>query len=1495
MPQPDLNQTLSKDRHFLQQALRNPKRFGGAEAVQQKYQKSHQAYLQRLANLPQPHYDNTLPVHERREDIKRAIAQNQVVIICGETGSGKTTQLPKICLELGRGVAGLIGHTQPRRLAARSVAERIAEELNSDIGSIVGYKVRFNDHTSRDAHIKLMTDGILLAETQTDRFLSTYDTIIIDEAHERSLNIDFLLGYLKQLLPRRPDLKVIITSATIDAERFSRHFAPAGMATKTVSGSLNPAKRPSENPANAKNADHLTPSPCGGGLGSGQQTAGLPTPSSLPEHISTHAKIRPESHVYDMDALSPALPHRGREQIAESDKVCSGAPVLEVSGRTYPVEIRYRPLAETDEDEAEIDMPDAIVDAADELARLGNGDILVFLPGEREIREAAEALRKSPLRRNDEILPLFARLSNAEQHKIFHPGGGKRRIVLATNVAETSLTVPGIRYVIDTGLARVKRYSARAKVEQLHVEKISQAAARQRAGRCGRVAAGVCIRLYAEDDFNSRPEFTDPEIIRSNLAAVILRMAALKLGDVAAFPFLEAPDARYINDGFQVLLELGAVNERNELSQIGEQMARLPVDPKVSRMLLAAQKHDCMAEMLVIVAALSIQDPRERPLEVREAANKAHERFTDKQSDFLAYLNIWDSFQRERNKGLSNKQLVQWCHQYFLSHLRIREWRELHQQLAQIAIELGLTNKENAFRQPQAVAQLQPSEQVSDQDLRAQIKQKQLDKKQHRTNIRAAKEAGYEPIHRALITGLVANVGLKSPEGHDYLGARGSHFHLFPASALFKGKPKWVMAAELTETTRLYARDVAKVEPEWIEQEAPHLVKYHYFEPHWSQKRGEVVASERVTFYGLTVLPRRPVAYGKVAPEEARELFIRGALVAQEADIQAAFFAHNKNLIKDIATLEHKSRKQDVLVDEEALFDFYNQRLPESYVPPAKTTANAVRTLESTHASEGQLSDKIGPSTAAISNAIAPSHRKRLGNGRQTAALPNKNHLKPLPLADLRTFHTWLKQAETENPRLLFLSRDDLMQHAAAHVTEAQFPPHWQNEDGKFKLSYRFEPHHPLDGVTLTIPLPVLNRLSPAALEWLVPGMIREKLQLLIKALPKQIRRICVPVPEFITRFLATHPDQNTPIQPQLAQAIAKTAGDMRLLEQINLAEWQAFRLPEHTYMNIRVIDDGGQELAMGRDLLELQQQLGQAAAVTFRDNSSDFERDNLTGWDIGKLPEKIQFARGKQQLTGYLGLQQQKNGSIALRLFDTPEAAAAAHRQGSIALMALQLKEQVKDLNKGLPDFTQTAMLLKHLGVDNLREDITAAVLDRALMGEDTPPRDEKAFKEQIKRARSRLPAVKEALNRYLLATAQAYSELNSKIGRHPLAHTLRHQLEALIYPGFAHSTPWPQWPRLPIYLQAMQKRMEKYSPNPARDQAREADIQNLLAMWQEKIDTLQKQNQPLSDGLMGFRWQIEELRVSLFAQELKTPMPVSVKRLMKEWEGIQEISKSS
>ena len=1186
---------------------------------------------------------------------------------------------------------------------------------------------------------------------------------------------------------------------------------------------------------------------------------------------------------------------------------------------------------------------------------------------------------------------------------------------------------------------------------------------------------------------------------------------------------------------------------RYRLTKLGEQMARLPIDPKIARILLAAKKHDCMAEILVIASALSIQDPRERPLEARDAAAKAHERFTDKQSDFLAYLNIWDSFQRERDKGLSNKQLVQWCRQYFLSHLRMREWRELHHQLAQTAIEMGLTTKEAAFRRPPEAKQLTSSENAGDQDLSAKLKQKQLDKKQHRAQIRAAKEAGYEQIHRALLTGLIANVGMKSPDGNDYTGARGSRFHLFPASTLFKAKPKWVMAAELVETTKLYARDVAAIQPEWIEQEAPHLVRYHYFEPHWEQKRGEVIASERVTLYGLTVLPRRPVSYGRIAPEEAREIFIRSALVAQECDLKADFFVHNKKLIKEISELEHKSRRQDVLVDDEALFAFYHERLPDFYTADAvsddlhpanpqqtapspvgegrgegKTVAaqtnfsaaaanplptplpqereqsaavstvsgslksstatfrirpathndaaqiaelfrRAVLHIETSHYSDSEKAawiqgadnaafwqKRIGRGcirlaaqndrilgfieylpeqnhldclftdpahqrqgvasallsavlpqadadktvTADVSAAALPFFKKQgfilqhqnqiqrngsvlinyrmilqtdsidaaaqttpspagegWGEGKTVATqtnfsataaspLPNplpqereqgaaastvsgslhnvadskdtdnrvrepsshtlqnvsddpkpkkqpapqKNRLKPLPLADIRTFQAWLKTAERDDPRLLFLSRDDLMQHAAAHITEEQFPKHWQTADGKFKLSYRFEPHHPLDGVTLTLPLTVLNRISPASLEWLVPGMIREKIQLQIKALPKQIRRICVPVPEFITQFLSQNPDRNAPILPQLAQAIAKTAGDIRILEQINQDEWAAFRLPEHCYFNLRIIDDGGQELAMGRDLIQIQQQLGKAAATTFRDNTQEFERDNVTTWDIGTLPESIKFARGKQQLTGYLGLQKEKDGRIALRLFDTSAAAEQAHRLGVIELMKLQLKEQVKDLNKGIQGFTQAAMLLKHIDADTLRDDLTQAVCDRAFIGEDELPRNEKAFKEQIKRARSRLPAVKEALSRYLQETAAAYAELNGKLGKHPLTHLLRLRLQTLLAAGFATRTPWAQWPRLPIYLKAMTLRLEKYSSNPARDAAREADIQELEQMWQEKTDSLVKQGQPVSDDLAAFKWMIEELRVSLFAQELKTPYPVSVKRLWKE-----------
>lgn len=1330
----DLNQTLSRDRHFLQQAFKRPEKFGGQDAVTQKYQRSHERFLARLASLPTPTYSGDLPVHERLDDIKAAIATHQVVIIAGETGSGKTTQLPKVCLELGRGVAGLIGHTQPRRLAARAVAERIAEELGSEIGAAVGYKVRFNDKTRPESHIKLMTDGIMLAETQTDRYLTQYDTIIIDEAHERSLNIDFLLGYLKNLLPRRPDLKVIITSATIDSERFAEHFAING----------------------------------------------------------------------------------------------KKAPVIEVSGRTFPIEMRYRPLGEetSEEDEEDKTLMDGIVDAVDELCRLGDGDILVFLAGEKDIREAADALRKGN-RRHVDILPLFARLSAQEQHQIFHPNGQRRRVILATNIAETSLTVPGIRFVVDTGLARVKRYSARAKVEQLHIEKISQAAARQRAGRCGRVAAGVAIRLYSEEDFNNRPEYTDPEILRSNLAAVILRMVSLNLGEVSAFPFLQAPDQRYINDGFQVLLELGAVNDNNRLTKLGEQMAKLPVDPKIARMLLAAKRLQCVPEILIIVSALSIQDPRERPFEAREAADKMHERFKDKESDFLSYLYLWEFFQTTRAQK-SYKHTMQVLKQHFLSIPRMREWRELHQQLEQTARELDLLPKAVEHSEKAvSVKTHKPSYKPTKNEHAVD------DKTQNKMLRHGGTEASYDQIHRALLTGLIAQVGLKAPESHEYQGARGSRFHLFPASNLFKAKPKWVMAAELTETTKLYARDVAKINPEWIELEAPHLVKKHYFEPHWSKERGEVLASERVTLYGLTVMPRRLVSYGRVAPQEARELFIRGALVEQQASFQDAFFKHNARLIKDISELEHKSRKQDVLVDDEVLFDFYSQRIPESYDSGKKT----------------------------------------------------------YPIVDAASFHAWLKLQGGD--QALYLSRDDLMQHSASHVTEAQFPKHYKTADGSFKLTYRFEPHHVLDGVTMTVPLPVLNRLNPVELEWLVAGLIREKLQLLIKALPKQVRRVCVPVPDFITRFLAREPNQNEAILPQLAQFIGREFGDMRILEQIDFDAWAATELPAHCYFNIRVIDDGGQELAMGRDLLALQQQLGHAAAVTFSDNANEFEQDNVTTWSIGKLPDSIKFARGKQQLTGFLGLQVQADGSISLKLFDTAFAADSAHRDGVIALMSKQLKEHIKDLNKGLASFTQVAMLLKHIGVETLREDITRAVCQRAFIGDDELPRTEAEFKEQLKRARSRLPAVKQALNQYLLDVAQAYAPLVLRLQKHPLKQVLQQQLEQLIYAGFVSQTPWSQWPHLARYLKAMLLRMDKYSANPARDAERERDIQALTQQWQQQLEQLQRTGQDVSEELMMFRWHIEELRVSLFAQELKTPYPVSIKRLQKQWAELTRVVK--
>jgi ATP-dependent helicase HrpA len=1240
--------------------------------VAAKIESSSRRYAARRASLPKPDFGQDLPVNQRKDEIAEAIAKHQVVIVCGETGSGKTTQLPKICLELGRGVAGLIGHTQPRRIAARSVASRIAQELKTPLGEAVGYKVRFNDKLSETSHIKLMTDGILLAETQGDRFLNAYDTLIIDEAHERSLNIDFLLGYLKQLLPKRPDLKVIVTSATIDADRFSQHF--------------------------------------------------------------------------------------------------DGAPVIEVSGRMYPVEVRYRPLQETEEDEQEETMEAAILDAVDDLSRLGGGDILVFLPGEREIRDTAEHLRKHHPK-GAEILPLFARLSIEDQQKVFRPSGG-RRIVLATNVAETSLTVPGIKYVIDTGLARVNRYSARAKVEQLQIEKISQAAARQRAGRCGRVSNGICVRLYSEEDFNNRSEFTDPEILRSSLASVILRMASLKLGDVAEFPFIEAPYSRLIADGYQLLQELGAVDENRRITEVGQQLAKLPLDPRIGRMILAAKRENCLKEILIIGSALAIQDPRERPMDKREAADQAHAKFADERSDFMGFLKLWEFYDDALKHKKSNRDLLNKCHQNFLSFLRLKEWRELHGQLAGIVADMGL----------------KPNEQ----------------------------EAGYDQIHRALLAGLLGNIGFKDGEAESYLGARGIRFHVAPGSSLKKRRPKWVMAAELMETAKLYARGVADINPDWIEPLARGLTQSHYSDPRWDRKPAQVVAWERVSLYGLTIVPKRRVHYGPIDPVESREIFIREALANMEFDTRAPFFAANQRLMQEIEELEHKARRQDVLVDEHALFAFYDARIPEGIVNGAG-------------------------------------------------------------------FEKWRQDAEKENPKLLYLTRDDLMRHAASSVTEAQFPETFDLDGTQVPLKYRFEPGHPLDGVTATIPLALLNQLDPTQAEWLVPGMIREKITHLIKSLPKTIRRICVPVPDFVTGFLEKAKMDEGKLLEAVAEYIRQRTG-----LKLSASEWTE-PIPPHLLMNFRVIDDAGRELAMGRDWLALKNQLGQAAQLTFRSGQPDIEKTGLKQWDFGDLPKKLDFTRNNRQMTGYPALED-SGDSVAVKLFDTEAAALESHRKGVRRLMRFELKEQMKQLEKGLPGFNQYAMLLRNImNPDDLREDMLTAIADRAFIGEDELPRSNADFMALKARARTRLPAVVEGAGRLAQAIAAEVQPLAQKLnGLPPAMSRVKREVEdqyaRLLPKRFFSTTPWERLQHIPRYLKALRMRLEKYPSSVERDTRSAQAVQELWQRWETRV-IAERKAEGASEALEDFRWLIEELRVSLFAQELKTPFPVSVKRLEKIW----------
>ncbi len=1284
--------------------------------VVQKMHTSQQKYQLRLAQLPKPEYPLELPVSGKREEIASAISRHQVVIVCGETGSGKTTQLPKICLALGRGVSGLIGHTQPRRIAARSVASRIAQELKTPLGEAVGYKVRFNDKLSESSYIKLMTDGILLAETQGDKFLNAYDTIIIDEAHERSLNIDFLLGYLKQLLPKRPDLKVIVTSATIDADRFSQHF--------------------------------------------------------------------------------------------------NGAPVIEVSGRTFPVEIRYRPLgaagfrarevAEADnpqfdlddetvfgiarkaktearwleEDDEEEAIEEAILDAADDLLRQGDGDILVFLPGEREIRDVADHLRKyqgrSTKLKHIEVLPLFARLSIEDQQKIFRSHTG-RRIVLATNVAETSLTVPGIKYVIDAGLARVNRYSTRAKVEQLQIEKISQAAAKQRAGRCGRVSNGICVRLYSEQDFNGRPEFTEPEILRSSLAAVILRMAALRLGDVAEFPFIEAPSSRLIADGYQLLQELGAVDARRQITDTGLQLAKLPLDPRVGRMILAAKREHCLREILIIASVLSIQDPRERPMDKREAADNAHAKFAGEGSDFMSYLKLWDFFDNALKTKKSNKDLLNQCHSNFLSFLRLKEWRELHGQLLEIVAEMEFKLNE--------------------------------------------KEANFEQIHKALLAGLLGNIGFKDGDNESYAGARGIRFHIAPGSTLKKTRPKWVMAAELVDTTKLYARGVAKIEPDWIEPLARGLTDSHYSDPRWDRKMGMVNAWERVSLYGLTIIPKRRVHYGPINPVESREIFIREALANGEFDTKAAFFTANERLIAEVEELEHKARRQDVLVDEHKLFAFYDAKIP-----------------------------------ADIFNAAS--------------------------------FEKWRADAEKISPRLLYLTRDDLMRHGADAITAVQFPEKIMLDGVETNLKYRFEPGHVLDGVTATVPLALLNQLNPVQTEWLVPGMLREKITYLIKALPKTFRRVCVPVPEFVTGFLEEVGEQfSQPMLDTLASYIQR-----KTTLKISKEDWDLSDIPPHHLMNFSVLDDSGRELAMGRDWNALKKQLGSAAQLTFRNTSPDIEKTGLKQWDFGDLPQTLSFERDGLKVTGYPALEDTQD-SIAVKLFDTEREAEISHRKGVCRLMRFELKEQMKQLEKSLPNFNQYALVLRNvMSADDLREDMILAIADRAFIGEDDLPRTNAEFMVLKQRARTRLPAVTQAVARQAQAIATEYQLLVQKQGQmlatvNRLKRDLEQQISLLVYKGCFHQTPWEQLQHIPRYLKALRLRIEKHPANPDRDGKNAASVGLIWQKWQDKVNALSAAHLDIPQHLLDFRWLIEELRVSLFAQELKTPFPVSLKRLEKAW----------
>ncbi|MFY1701431.1 ATP-dependent RNA helicase HrpA [Micromonospora sp. WMMA1923] len=1267
----------------------------------------------RQAAVPAVTYPAGLPVSERRDDIAAAIRDHQVVIVAGETGSGKTTQLPKICLELGRGVSGLIGHTQPRRLAARTVADRIAEELGTELGDVVGYKVRFTDQVSDRSLVKLMTDGILLAELQTDRMLRRYDTLIIDEAHERSLNIDFILGYLRQLLPRRPDLKVIITSATIETDRFAQHFADAD---------------------------------------------GKP------------------------------------------------APVVEVSGRTYPVEVRYRPLVEVTGDEADEDGENvrdqiqAIGDAVEELAAEGPGDVLVFLSGEREIRDTAEALGRLVQSKRSllgtEILPLYARLSAAEQHRVF-AAHSNRRVVLATNVAETSLTVPGIKYVVDPGTARISRYSSRLKVQRLPIEAVSQASANQRKGRCGRTSDGICIRLYDEQDFASRPEFTDPEILRTNLASVILQMTSIGLGDIAAFPFVDPPDRRNVTDGVNLLHELGALDPTEtdpdkRLTPLGRRLAQLPVDPRLARMVLEGERNGCGTEVMVIAAALSIQDPRERPAEKQAQADQAHARFADAESDFVALLNLW-RYLREQQRALSASAFRRMCRAEYLNYLRVREWQDIVSQLRQV----GRTPEGGAGRRGRRGAE----NPAADGGRRA-------------GGADLPEEIDTPKVHQSLLAGLLSHVGLKDAQKHEYLGARGAKFALFPGSALFKKPPRWVMAAELVETSRLWGRVAGRVEPEWVEPLAQHLVKRSYSEPHWEKKQAAVLAYEKVTLYGVPLVSARKVNFGRIDAGLSRELFIRHALVEGDWQSHHQFLRDNRRLLAEIEELENRARRRDILVDDETVFQFYDERIPADVV-----------------------------------------------SGRH--------------------FDAWWKTTRRERPELLTFTRELLVNAGRGGVDEQDYPDQWRAGPVALPLTYRFEPGTSTDGVTVDIPLPMLNQVPAESFDWQVPGLREELVVALIRSLPKAVRRNFVPVPDHARAALAA-------IRPGEESLLTALTRELRRMTGVSVPAdaWDLSRLPPHLRVTFRVIGEEDKPVAEGKDLPALQRQLRQEVRQVVAAAAPEVARTGLREWSIGTLPRTVEQVRAGFAVTGHPALVDEGT-TVGVRVFDSEAEQAAAHWAGTRRLLRLTVASPAKILQGRLSNEAKLALSRNpHGNVQQLIEDAAGAAIDKLVGDAGGPAWDAAGFTALRDRVRADLvDTVVEVMDRVRRVLAAAYAVEQRLGATRNLAVVaaladIRAQLAGLVHAGFVTETGYARLPDLLRYLTAIERRLDRLAGNPQRDRSQQDRIAVVQKEYADLLAALPETRRS-SAAVRQIRWMIEELRVNVFAQALGTPYPVSEQRI--------------